>query len=243
MLIGAYSLPPDKLVKAIQLARIRNVIEFGSTAWMIVVLLAALRWRWIARLRDWAAGITSRRGLQGLIFLPLFFLFITAIPLPFEIWGHHTSLIYGLSVQRWPSWLRDWAKSLLLVMLIGTPWILLAFKIVRTSERRWWFWLWLIAVPFEVLGIFLVPYLIDPLFNHFEPLANSNPALVDQLERVAAKGGMQIPASRIFLMKASEKVTGLNAYVTGFGASKRVVVWDTTIQKARPDENPLHLRA
>src|SRR6202012_1695023 len=71
---------------------------------------------------------------------------------------------------------------------------------------------------------------------HLEPLTQSNPALVDQLERVVARSGMEIPPQRMFLMKASEKYTGLNAYVTGLGASKRVVVWDTTIQKLPTDQ-------
>jgi Zn-dependent protease with chaperone function len=87
-----------------------------------------------------------------------------------------------------------------------------------------------------IFGIFVAPVFIDPLFNSFEPLSKSNPALVDQLEKVVARGGISIPPDRMFLMKASAKVTGLNAYVTGIGASKRVVVWDTTIAKASPDD-------
>jgi Zn-dependent protease with chaperone function len=84
--------------------------------------------------------------------------------------------------------------------------------------------------------VFVAPVLIDPLFNKFEPLTASNPALVDRLEEVVTRGGVQIPPARMYLMKASEKVTALNAYVTGYGASKRVVVWDNTVAKATPDE-------
>ena len=81
-----------------------------------------------------------------------------------------------------------------------------------------------------------MPYVIDPLFNNFEPLTKENPALVERLEQVVARGGLSIPPERMFLMKASAKSTQLNAYVTGFGASKRVVVWDTTVAKSTPDE-------
>ena len=233
---SVYTLPPDKLVKALHLARIHNVIEFGSTIWMALFLILILKLRWVAALRDWAARRTERRWLQGFLFLPEFLLLVSFAPLPFEIWGHHTSLVYGLSVQRWPSWVWDWTKSLLITLLIGTLLLSGLFAIIRHWPRRWWLWCWLIALPLQVLAIFLVPYILDPLFNHFEPLTQSHPALVDQLERVVAKSDLQIPPSRIFLMKASEKVTGLNAYVTGFGASKRIVVWDTTIQKATPEE-------
>ena len=63
-----------------------------------------------------------------------------------------------------------------------------------------------------------------------------DPALVAQLEQLSARSGIDIPPSRMYWMKASAKVTSLNAYVTGVGSSKRIVVWDTTIQKATPDE-------
>ena len=72
------------------------------------------------------------------------------------------------------------------------------------------------------------------MFNKFEPLSDHHPELVAQIERVVHRAGMDIPPERMFEMKASEKWTTLNAYVTGFGATKRVVVWDTTMQ---PDDH------
>src|SRR5258708_39650238 len=108
--------------------------------------------------------------------------------------------------------------------------------LIRKSPRRWWLYSWLIVVPFFIFLIFLSPIVIDPLFNKFEPLDKSNPQLVDAIQKVTRRGGLDIPRDRMFLMKASEKVTTLNAYVTGFGLSKRVVVWDTTIQKASTPE-------
>jgi Zn-dependent protease with chaperone function len=87
-----------------------------------------------------------------------------------------------------------------------------------------------------LFGVFASPILVDPLFNKFEPLEQRNPALVEQLEKVVARSGVGLPPDRMFFMRASEKVTGLNAYVTGFGPSKRLVLWDTTIAAATPDE-------
>ena len=87
-----------------------------------------------------------------------------------------------------------------------------------------------------IFVIFISPIVIDPLFNKFEPLDQTNPQLVTAIQQVTHRGGMDIPRDRMFLMKASEKVTTLNAYVTGFGPSKRVVVWDTTIQHASTPE-------
>jgi STE24 endopeptidase len=109
------------------------------------------------------------------------------------------------------------------------------FMLIRKS-RRWWLWLWVVSLPMQVLVVFVLPLVVDPMFNHFEPLAQTNPALVQKLEQVVDKTGVSIPPARMFLMNASEKYTSSNAYVTGFGSSRRVVVWDNTIKHSPPDE-------
>ena len=85
-----------------------------------------------------------------------------------------------------------------------------------------------LTLPIMAAMVFAAPVIIDPLFNRFEPLAKTNPELTTQLRSLAHSSGLDIPESRIFLMHASDKVTTYNAYVTGFGATKRIVVWDTT---------------
>ena len=139
-------------------------------------------------------------------------------------------------MQGWASWFADQAKSLAIGLVIGGHLALLLFWVIRKFPRRWWLIFWAISVPIALAGVFATPYVIDPLFNKFEPLQQTNPELVAQLEKVVARGNMNIPPDRMFLMKASAKVTTMNAYVTGFGASKRVVVWDTSLQKGTPDE-------
>jgi Zn-dependent protease with chaperone function len=119
--------------------------------------------------------------------------------------------------------------------LIGGLLTMLMFWVIRKSPTRWWFWFWIPAGVIVIAGVFVTPYVLDPLFNRFEPLARSDATLVAQLEQVVARGGLSIPPERMFLMRASAKSTEMNAYVTGFGASKRVVVWDTTIAKSTPD--------
>jgi Zn-dependent protease with chaperone function len=77
---------------------------------------------------------------------------------------------------------------------------------------------------------------VDPLFYEFTPLAPAHPELAAQIERVTARAGQEIPASRMYVMNASSKLNALNAYVTGLGASRRVVVWDTTIARLSTPE-------
>jgi Zn-dependent protease with chaperone function len=232
----AYTLPPAKLQKAIALDRTRMTLEVTGTLWPLAGLLLVLMLGVVARMRDVAVGLSKNRWVQGFGFLFLLLLVLGLLDLPLAIYGHRAALGYGLSVQGWGSWFADRAKSFGLEWLIGGLLVMLMFWVIRRSPTRWWFWFWIPAVLSVIAGVFLTPYVIDPLFNRFEPLAKSDPALVTQLERVVARGGLSIPPERMFLMKASAKSTELNAYVTGFGASKRVVVWDTTIAKSTPDE-------
>lgn len=233
---AAYTLPPDLLRKAIALTRLRTILSFGGTAWSVAILLLALALRWPVHLRNWAERATPRRWFQGLLFLPPAILFLTLISLPLAIYSQHVERRYGLSVQSWRSWAADQGKALLLSLVVFTPLLLLLFWIVRRSPKIWWLWFWLATLPVILFGVFISPLWVDPMFNHFSPLQKSDPQLVVQLERLAQHADLDIPPSRMFLMRASEKVTGLNAYVTGVGASKRIVVWDTTIQKLPPNE-------
>ena len=107
---------------------------------------------------------------------------------------------------------------------------------LRLSPRRWWLYFWLALIPIVVFVVFITPIWIEPMFNTFEPLTDHHRDLVVQIERVVHRAGMDIPPQRMFEMKASEKHTTLNAYVTGFGATKRVVVWDTTMQQMTTPE-------
>jgi STE24 endopeptidase len=232
----AYTLPPEKLQRAIDLNRTRMFLEVAGTLWTLAELALILALGIAARMRDLAIRLSKNSGVQGFAFVFLLLLVLGVLDLPLEIYGHRTALGYGLSVQGWGSWLADHAKTLGLEWLIGGLLAMLMFWVIRRSPTRWWFWFWIPAVLSLIAGVFLTPYVIDPLFNTFEPLANSDPALVAQLERVVARGGLSIPPERMFLMRASAKSTEMNAYVTGFGASKRVVVWDTTIAKSSPDE-------
>jgi Zn-dependent protease with chaperone function len=231
----AYSLPPDKLAKAVALYHEELLLEVGSMMWGFFSLWLILRLGIANALTKYSGRTTSRPWLQGFVYLPLLLLLLRLIHLPFWLAGHHMSLAFGLSIQGWLSWFVDWAKGMGLTIAGGTMVISILFAIVRHAPRLWWFWFWLISIPIIVGGVYIVPLFIDPMFNHYEPLEKTNPALVAQLERVVAKSGMMIPPSRMYLMKASEKVTTANAYVTGFGSSKRVVVWDTTIHSSTPD--------
>ena len=233
----AYTLTSDELTKAEHLQHVRTALHFGSALWAILSLWLILQLGIAARLRNVAVNLSKNRWAQGFLFFFLFMVLYTLLELPLEVYGHLVSLHFGLSVQGWGSWIGDQLKTSLLVYGLGGLLVMLLFWRIRRSPKLWWLQAAFLAMAVMLAGVFLSPYVFDPLFNTFKPLNETNPALVAQLERVVGKGnGISIPPERMFLMKASDKVTTLNAYVTGFGASKRVVVWDTSVGKGTPDE-------
>jgi STE24 endopeptidase len=226
--VTEYSLPPDKMAKAEALYKTRTVLYLIELISGIVILWILLKLRVAPAFRDLAGRISGNRFVQTLIFVPLLLLSVAALALPLEIYSHHISLAYGLSVQRWDSWMADWAKGQGISLLISILAVVALFWIIRKSPQRWWLHFWLLTLPFAVLLIFVAPVILDPMFNTFQPLEKTQPLLVSQIERVTQRGGLSIPRDRMFEMEASEKVTTYNAYVTGIGATKRVVVWDNT---------------
>jgi Zn-dependent protease with chaperone function len=226
--VTEYSLPPDKLAKAEALYQTRTVLYLFGMVFGIVVICILLKLRVAPAFRDLAERASKNSFLQALIFVPLLTLLIAIISLPIDIYEQHISRAYGLSVQGWASWAGDWCKAEGVSLIILVPVVFGLFQVIRKSPQRWWFYFWLLTLPFLVLLIFVAPVILDPLFNKFEPLENKQPLLVSEIEKVTHRGGLSIPRDRMFEMEASEKVTTYNAYVTGIGATKRVVVWDNT---------------
>ena len=230
-----YHLSPADLAKAQHLYTVHTVLHFANELWGILQLLLLLSFGAIAWMRDRSLRFSRHRWLQGYTFLLFFVLATTLLDLPVALYGHITSLHYGLSIQHWGSWWGDLAKRVLLEWLVGGLLLLLLFWVMRRFPTRWWIVFWIFTIPITMFGLFIGPY-VEPLFNHYEPLAQSQPALVQRLEQVAERGHMNIPPDRMFLMQASAKTTTLNADVEGFGRSKRVVVWDTAVRNLSPDE-------
>ena len=230
-----YTLSHERWEKAVAYSRAGYTLYFIYYLCVVAGLLMILRLGIPARLRDFAERSTESRWLQGLLFLPPMVLLMGLLDLPVRLYWHHLSLRYEQSVEGWAAWSVDWIKEELLQLLIFTILGLILFALLRRSPRRWWFYFWLAVLPIALLLTIASPYIIDPLFNHFEPLSNKYPALVDSISRLTQHAGVPIPPERIFLMEASKKTNELNAYVAGLGPSKRVVIWDNTIQDTSPE--------
>jgi STE24 endopeptidase len=233
--ITGYSLSPDLYAKAKSLARIRFTFRLFSFFYLLGVLWFILRRRYSAKFRNWAEAASDRRYLQAAIYVPLLVVTISLLGLPLDLFSQILFKRYGISIQTWGSWTGDWLKVLLLTVVGGTLMALLLYSIIRRSPHRWWLYFWVLALPIFILVFFVQPYVIDPMFNEFQPLSAKAPVLVPELQRIARRAGMEIPAGKMFWMKASDKEIFCNAYVTGFGASKRIVIWDTCFETDTAD--------
>jgi STE24 endopeptidase len=234
--VQGYTLTPGQEAQAIAYARARHELYFLDVAYGLLLLVLMLQLRVAPAYRDWATKWTDSGFGQIVVFAPLTLLTIDVLSLPTAIWGHRLALQYQQSIQSWGSWLADWGKGEGVEMGIAILLVWVLYAVIRRSPRKWWFWFWLAAVPLIILGAVIEPLIVEPMFFKFTPLASSEASLAANIEQMTIRAGAPIPQSRIFEMNASAKLKELNAYVTGLGASKRVVVWDTTIRRMSGEE-------
>jgi Zn-dependent protease with chaperone function len=232
-----YTLTPERRARAIAYSRLRYTLYFLGT--LISIGIYVLLWRAgvAVTFREWARRTSHRRFIQCLVFVPLFVAAAALLNLPLDYYsGYVLEHRFDLSTQGLASWFGDWGKSLGLVTVgsVIVAWIF--FAVVRRSPRRWWFYFWLASIPLVLTLILIEPYVIEPLFYKFTPLQETQPVLVERIEAMLHHAGLSIPPARIFEMDASSRTREVNAYVSGLGSSKRVVVWDTTLKKMGPDE-------
>jgi len=231
-----YTLSHERNEKAVAYSRAGYTLYFVSYFLGGLFLFLILRLGIAARFRDMAENASDKRWVQGLIFVPLLLALVDVLELPVRMYWHRLSLHYEQSVQGWGSWFWDWTKAEVLHAAFGIVIVMILFAVMRRSPRRWWFYFWFPAVAMLFGLMVITPVVIDPLFNKFEPLSQEHPDLVASIARLTKRAGVPIPPERMFLMMASQKTNGVNAYVTGLGTSKRVVIWDTTIQKTTSNE-------
>ena len=231
-----YTLSHEKYEKAVAYSRAGYTLYFLSYILGVIILFLILRLGIAARLRDIAENVSQIRWLQGLVFVPLLLLLTDVLDLPVRLYWHHLSLYYDQSVQSWGSWFWDWTKEELIFIVIGIVLALILFALMRYSPRRWWLLSWFPLVFIQLVLMVVWPIVVEPLFNKFEPLTNQHADLVASIGNLTKRAGVPVPPERMFLELASKKTNAINAYVTGLGASKRVVIWDTLIQKTSNDE-------
>ncbi len=154
------------------------------------------------------------------------------VTLPVSVYGEVVRHRYGLSTRSWTLWLRDVAVSLAIDAALTAVVLLVLVWLVRRAPRTWWAWAAGAAATLVVVGSFLYPVVIEPAFNSFEPLP-AGQLRTDLLELAEENG---TPVDDVLVSDASRRTTSLNAYVSGFGGTRRIVLYDTLLDRLPDDE-------
>ena len=146
--------------------------------------------------------------------------------LPFDLWSETVLRRYGLSTQAWGAWFSDQATSLGITLVIWIVVLLGLHLLIRRFPRRWWAGAAAGGFVLVAAASFGYPVLVEPLFNSFHSMP-AGPLRTDLLAMARRDG---VPVDDVLVADASKRTTELNAYVSGFGSTRRIVVYDTLLR-------------
>jgi len=170
---------------------------------------------------------------QQLALFAAFALIGGILELPFTLW--QTFVLeerFGFNKMTWRLWIKDAVKGLTLGAVIGLPLAALILWLMHAAGALWWLWAWGVWMGFNLLLMLVYPTFIAPLFNKFQPLDDA--ALKARVNALMQRCGFA--AKGLFVMDGSTRSAHANAYFTGFGASKRVVFYDTLLRQLNASE-------
>ncbi len=139
---------------------------------------------------------------------------------------------FGFNNMTWRLWLSDTVKGVALGLILGLPIVWLVLWLMQAGGHLWWLFAWGALVAYQLFVMWIAPNVIMPLFNKFTPLEDET--LKERVSRLMARAGFT--AKGFFVMDGSRRSAHSNAFFTGFGASKRVVFFDTLLKQLSPDE-------
>jgi Zn-dependent protease with chaperone function len=224
---------PEPSEKALSYYRSGIVLWIVNILWGLLIPALFLFTGFSARIRDWARRIGKWWFFVIGIYFTIFLLINFVIDLPLNYYqGFARQHAYGLSNQTLGKWFSDQIKGLLIGIVAGFLFLWIPYLLLKKSPRRWWLYTGLLAIPFLILAILVQPVWIDPLFNKFGAMKNKE--LETRILALAERAGIE--GGRVYEVAKSEDTKALNAYVTGFGGTKRIVLWDTIIAKLNEDE-------
>jgi STE24 endopeptidase len=186
-----------------------------------------------ARVVDWAAqpfgGYWLAEALMGgLVIL----LVLWVVSLPLSAWRHTVLRKYGLSTQDWRGWATDMSKGGAVGAVIAAVALGGFYTLTHFATRWWWAIGAVAAAGMVVLLSFVIPVVVEPVFNRFTPMPAGQ--LREELLTMADRDAL--PVRDVLVADASRRTTGLNAYVSGLGPTRRIVVYDTLLRDAPPGE-------
>jgi Zn-dependent protease with chaperone function len=225
---------PEPSALAVQYYRTGVPLWVAGTV-LDLAIPALLLWTgWSARVGAAARRLGRSRWYPTVALFGVLYVLVTAlVELPF---GWYVGFVrqhqYGLSTQTASQFLGDGVKAVGIgcVVVALTLWI--PYLLLRRSPRRWWLWTGIATIPLATLALVVAPIWIDPLFDRFGPMRDR--ALEARIVALAHRAGIE--GGRVYEVAKSEDTRQVNAYVSGLGATKRIVLWDTLVDRLTPDE-------
>src|SRR5262245_10353147 len=219
---------PTMSEKAVRYYRSGVVLWVVDTALGMIIPALFLFTGFSARIRNWDQGLGRKWlfiiAIYILIFTILNFLIYFPISYYEDFVRQHE---YGLSNQTLQKWFSDSLKGLMVGLIMGVLFLWVPYLLLKKSPKRWWLYTSILSIPFFSLVTLIAPIWIDPLFNKFGPMKDK--ALENKILSLADKAGIQ--GSHVYEVNKSVDTKTVNAYVTGFGNTKRIVLWDTILAK------------
>lgn len=222
----------ESLILAEQFSKWRNVIYFLNTPFEWLIYFAVLCFGFSRIFQQWTEGISKFRFIQTGLYIILLTSFSWIVTFPISYFSYSISKRYGISIQSFDNWMKDelisfWIGAVILTVI---AYVILLF--IRISPKKWWFYTWLLSIPFTLFLMFIQPVVIDPLYNDFSEIKDKG--LEQKILQLAEKA--DIPAEKVYEVAMSTKTNALNAYVTGIGNNLRIVLWDTTLERLSEEE-------
>src|SRR3990172_6653625 len=181
----------------------------------------------------WVASLGLGFISSGILFFMALFFAEASLGAPFGLYrSFRIEKRYGFSNMTPALWLADFMKSLAVSALMTAALAAAGLWIVRGSPALWWFWIWCLFISSSVFMMYISPYVIEPLFNRFDEV--EDPELKKWIIRVAEAAGIRV--ERVLKVDASRRTSHTNAYFTGIGHVKRIVLYDTLLEKLDNDE-------
>jgi STE24 endopeptidase len=198
-----------------------------------LVLLAFLFLGLLGAYDQWVSSFSGSFLANGVLFVLILMLVQTVMGIPFSLYRNfRIENKYGFNTMTLKLWVTDLMKGLAIGAVVSSVVVLAALWLVQASPGWWWLWVWLFFLAFGVFMMYISPYVIEPLFFKFEPV--SVEGLEARIRALMEKAGLKV--SRLFQVDASRRSRHSNAYFTGIGKVKRIVLFDTLLQQMNQDE-------
>ena len=216
---------------------LNRAAEYQQKTMSLSILQRLLTWAVLGTATFWAwkhfAGNPRPSIITAAGYIAAFFIILYLINLPLDFYkGFILEHRFGLSNQTWVGWLTDYLKSRGISLLLAVPALTGLYVLMRHFMDSWWWIAGLAWAIFIILGSYLFPVVVDPLFYQFKSL--EDPAMRASIISMAEEAGIQV--DDVLIADASRKTHKVNAYFTGIGKTKRIVIFDTLLTRFSRDE-------